>query len=94
METNVKMASTVIEASLTRLLCNMYGISIYDTEVYLAYNEKKTILILSHENYFLWVVSTRKKYSSPELIYIYIYPGANNPEEFLLYNVRIVPWVE
>ena len=96
MEPYLYRGTEASEASSNKIARYHIQICVYDTEAYLAKIEN--LEYETHGNWifsiFLRVDSLKKKCLSLEYLWWFfeICPGAINPEEFLLSNVRIVQW--
>ena len=96
MEPYLYRGTEASEASSNKIARYHIQICVYDTEAYLAKIEN--LEYETHGNWifsiFLRVDSLKKKCLSLEYLWWFfeICPGAINPEEFLLSNVRIVHW--
>ena len=94
MEPYLYRGTEASEASSNKIARYHIQICVYDTEAYLAKIEN--LEYETHGNWifsiFLRVDSLKKKCLSFKYFWWFfkIYPGAINPEEFLLSNVRIV----
>ena len=97
MEPYLYRGTEASEASSNKIARYHIQICVYDTEAYLAKIEN--LEYETHGNWifsiFLRVDSLKKKCLSLEYLWWFfeICPGAINPEEFLLSNVRIVQWL-
>ena len=97
MEPYLYRGTEASEASSNKIARYHIQICVYDTEAYLAKIEN--LEYETHGNWifsiFLRVDSLKKKCLSLEYLWWFfeICPGAINPEEFLLSNVRIVHWL-